>query len=232
MRLPFLILSLIIVIGLGLGYLITWPLYQSWQQEQTKLTALSTELRSIKEHRKQAREITAVAETIHTKALAAKQLIPVAEERESFISEQDGLAKQRGVTLSVLNFQKAASTSTANNETKAKATAKVTTKKKTGATSLGFTASVTGPYANVHQFLTQLRTTQRYLTISSLSLTSREAEVAATIEGQVYTMPEPKTQDSFELIGNKVWSYLDKRFTPVTPEVGTTTGRTNPFIAY
>jgi hypothetical protein len=234
MRLPIIFITILILLGVTFGYFVSWPLYQSWQTQQDRLTRLSAELKTSKQRRAQAKEIAASAPIIHEKALSAKQLVPVAEERETFISEYDALAKRLSVSLAVLNFQKANSSSkTTDTDTEKKTTTAKKTAKKvvTLGTPLGFTSNLVGTYPNLRQLTTDIRKMHRYVRITSLSILGRENDATVTLDGEIYTQAEPKTPDTVE-VGPKIWEYLDTRLAPQTGTTGLSTGRINPFATY
>lgn len=233
MKLPIIFISVLILLTGAFGYFVSWPLYQDWQSQQQHLKTLSTEIKALKQRRTQAKDLVASAKTIHDKAVIAKQLIPTTEARESFTSEYDAAAKQNGTTLAVLNFQKVAATKTATNSTaNTSASSKKTTKKTTTlGTPLGFSSNLVGTYPNLRQLIGQMKTMPRYTRITSITILARENDATATIDGEIYTQPEPKTPEIVE-VGPKVWEYLSKRLTTQTQPTGLSTGRQNPFIGY
>lgn len=229
---------LIIVIG-GFGYFISWPMYQEWSTYQTQVTKLDGELKIVKERRAVAKQIEAAATTIHEKATTAKQLIPVQEERESFISEYDALTKNNGVNLAILNFAKAAASApkpAAGEDADDSAAAQKKTTKKVSNTStpLLFNSVLIGDYSAIRKVLAELRSTKRYTTVNNLSVGSNDAGVAITLDGQIYTKPEPSIPSSLS-VNSSIWEYLDKHANAASDSLvgqSTTTGRPNPFIAY
>jgi hypothetical protein len=233
MKLTSIFMTVLVVLGIAFGYFVTWPLYQSWQGEQAKIAQLNGQLKSIKERRNYAKEIESAAATIHEKALAAKQLIPIQEDRESFISEYDAVTKQHNVSLAVLNFQKPQQTKSAADEKDDSEGAKKTTKKEVagGGTPLGFTSTLTGSYGDIRAMLISLSRMKRYVAISSVAIISQEAGITTTVDGQIYSAPEPKVPDTLRP-QNDVWSYLDQRLALPETTDGLTTGRSDPFTPY
>lgn len=232
MKLAGIFITILVILGAVFGYFVTWPLYQVWQGEQAKIAQLNLELKSIKERRNHAKEIEAAAATIHEKALAAKQLIPVQEDRESFIGEYDALAKQHNVSLAVLNFQKPqAKAASADDDDDKSATKKAAKVEPTGSTPLVFTSSVSGSYSDIRQMLIGLTQMKRHVVITNVAIVTQEQGITAAIDGQIHSAPEPTIPDTLRP-QQEIWAYLDKRLIPTETTDGLTTGRSDPFTPY
>lgn len=220
-RSPIVIIFALLIVGSAFGYFFAWPAYETNQAQQRVLLGAIHDLDSAKAKRKIVKQIEANASTIHDHAVLAKQLIPTTEDRESFINEYDNLAKQNSVNLTVLNFTEVTA--------KSSGTAK---KAKKTETPLTFTSTLVGNYLNIRQLLEQMKATHRYVTITAVAIASAEQGIIATVDGQIYTRPEPKIPDQLSVKPSN-WNYLDRINKPTSSaELGSSTGRPDPYSPY
>jgi hypothetical protein len=228
MKQPLIIISFLVILGLGFGYMFVWPNYQRWSGKRAELKSITTELDDLAKKQSFIKELEGAEPTLTQMSDLALTFIPVEEEREQFASELDGLAQSIGLTLTTLTFSTdttakpkaaepddsaAAATSPAANAAPAAAgTASPSS------TTLNFNASLAGSYSQVELFLKQLELMKRYATVRTFEVTTTApvgaAPVAAASPDPTATPTPAAQQINLTISGSIFTKSLNKNFAP------------------
>ncbi len=236
MKISQILLILCILGSASIAYFLTYPTYLDRTLKEDELNTVAEEVSNLKKSGDFLKNL-ANQPILAQKAAQAKELIPTEEQQELYIGEIDRLTKEHGLTLSTITFsqssaRKAAATKPAEEGAGATGGATDTATKKS-LKEIKFTATIIGDFTASRKFIEALKTRSRYTTISSVSMATNDLGLITTIDGLIYTKPEPGKPPLDGNISTASWSYLDRINKTTTANVDTSpAGRTDPFQTY
>lgn len=234
MRQPLILIAVLLLLIVGIGYGFAWPAYQERDSRSRELRGAQNDLDVLQKKQDLVEQLAAIETTLSQRAEAAERLIPVQEERETFVSEIDQLATTHGVQLTTLTFSAPAKKKSADSdaadddeEASSKSTSSSSSKKSASLKPLRYNATLTGSYEAIAAFLAALERAQRYTHLESLTVsTAQDGAVSASTTGNIYTLGASKIPANLSF-KEDAWQYLEQRTQSLSESP--TLGRANPF---
>lgn len=225
-------IALLVIINLSIGYFFTWSAYGQYEKTKRSLNGLTTDLDDLRNKQTLIKQLEQAEPRLSQQAAKARALVPVEEERQTFVSQIDQLAKTNQVGLLTFNFTPSATKTrkTTDDETDNQAEVKKTATKKESAKPLTFRATIIGPYANILSFIRQLESNERATALKTIDLTNSTDNLGAslTFEAAIYTKPAPKIPANMTF-KEEDWAYLSALYPSQARPTG---GRVDPFAPY